>query len=496
MPAALALALGGVAVATTSASAAPAGLTITSPVEGSTVDSRTVTITGSVYGGSTVIVYAADGTTELERTNPGGSLGEPTPYTVTLPAYASDASTAQTVRVGGIYGASGIPQVTLNFSLPEVAPVFSVTSPTNGQTVDSRTVTFTGIGTNGSTVNVLDTDGNRVTGTTAAVVVDGAWSTTGTYAADAVVSQTVNVNQVTGGAGRGNATVTFTLPAAVPVSNFSVTSPTNGQTVDSRTVTFTGTGTNGSTVNVLDTDGNRVTGTTAAVVVDGAWSTTGTYAADAVVSQTVNVNQVTGGAGRGNATVTFTLPAAAPVEPITLDAPTITSPTEGEVVTGDQVTFEGTGTLEAFIGLVVAPTDLLADLATEQPLTPAAAPENPADPIPVGADGTWSVTLALEPGEYAAVAIQSATEAPTDASEISEPSEPVTFTLEAAAAPTAPAGTPGAGGATPVTVNPTTRPSALASTGSDDVSAFVGLGALLALTGTALVFGARRRIAS
>jgi len=322
-PVILSLGVGGALFASTAANAADAGLTVTSPVNNSTVTSRTVTVTGSVFGGSTVIVYAADGSTVLARDNVGGSFGDPTPYSLTLPTYADTAAVAETIQVGGLYGGSGIPQEAVHFNLPAAVAAFAVTAPSEGQAETSRTVTFSGTGANGSTVNVLDTNGNRVPGTTAAVVSNGAWSTTGTYADSAAVAQTVNVNQVTGGSGNGDATVHFTLPAAVAA--FSVTAPTEGQAETSRTVTFTGTGTDGSTVNVLDTNGDRVPGTTAAVVSGGVWSTTGTYSADAPVAQTVDVNQVTGGAGRGNVTVHFTLPA------VTSPAP----PTDGD----------GTGTM-------------------------------------------------------------------------------------------------------------------------------------------------------
>ena len=239
VPVAIALALGGVALTAAPASAAEAGLTVTSPIDGSTVDSRTVTVQGSVFGGSTVIVYDQSGNNVLARSNVGGSFGQPTPYSLTLPAYADDAPVAQTIVVGGLYGGSGIPQQSVSFALPAAAPVgnFTVTAPTNGQTVDSRTVTFTGTGTDGSTVNVLDANGNRIPGTTAAVVVNGQWSTTGTYPDDAPVAQTITANQVTGGAGRGEQTVSFTLPAAVtptltptpaPAGNGSSAAPVGG----------------------------------------------------------------------------------------------------------------------------------------------------------------------------------------------------------------------------------------------------------------------------
>ncbi|MET3511174.1 LPXTG cell wall anchor domain-containing protein [Plantibacter flavus] len=476
VPAAIALALGGAVLTAAPASAAEAGLTVTAPAQNSTVDSRTVTVTGSVLGGSTVIVYAADGTTPLARTNVGGSFGQPIDYSVQLPTYADDAAVAQNIKVGGLFGGSGIPQVGVDFSLPAVAPAFAVTSPTEGQALDSRTVTFTGTGTDGSTVNVLDTNGDRVPGTTAAVVTNGQWTTTGTYADDAAVAQTVNVNQVTGGAGRGEATVNFTLPAAVPAQTFSVTSPTEGQALDSRTVTFTGTGTDGSTVNVLDTNGDRVPGTTAAVVTNGQWTTTGTYADDAAVAQTVNVNQVTGGAGRGEQTVNFTLPTNT-----VLGAPSITSPTEGETVVGDVVTFTGTGEPGAYIGLLTVPTAALDEVSANA--RAAAEPADPADEILVDENGQWSVTLAFAPNAYTTVAIQSTVPAPTEVDQISAPSEPVSFTLAAAPAAAAP------GAATPPAAN---AGNTLASTGVDG-TAFLGLSALLMLGGAALLVVRKRR---
>ncbi|WP_141377934.1 hypothetical protein, partial [Microbacterium testaceum] len=118
VPAAIALALGGVALTAAPASAAEAGLTVTSPIDGSTVDSRTVTVQGSVFGGSTVIVYDQSGNNVLARSNVGGSFGQPTPYSLTLPAYADDAPVAQTIVVGGLYGGSGIPQQSVSFALP------------------------------------------------------------------------------------------------------------------------------------------------------------------------------------------------------------------------------------------------------------------------------------------------------------------------------------------------------------------------------------------
>jgi hypothetical protein len=376
VPAILSLALGGALLAAAPANAAEAGLIVTAPANGATTASRTVTVSGSVFGGSVVIVYAADGTTELARTNPGGELNTPTPYSVVLPVYADDASAAQTIKVGGLYGGSGIPQRTVNFTLPAVAPVFAVTSPTEGETLTSRTVVFSGTGTDGSTVNVLDADGDRIPGTEAAVVSDGTWTTTGTYPDDAAVAQTVYVNQVTGGAGRGEQTVNFTLP------------------------------------------------------------------------------------------------------PTLLPAPVITSPTNGQIVTGATVTFTGTGTPDTNVLLLVVPTDLL-----NQPTARAAAPADPTDPILVDAAGNWTVTLALAPEDYtAAAALVELNEQGELVGIISEPSADVAFTLvAAAAAPVTPAGsvTPGTSANTG-----SSNKNQLASTGSAPAG-LIGIASLMALAGAA-----------
>lgn len=303
------------------------------------------------------------------------------------------------------------------------------------------------------------------------------------FADDAAASQTIIVSGFYGGSGIPQQRVTFTLPAAAPVGNFTVTAPQNGQTLDSRTVTFTGTGTEGSTVNVLDVDGNRAA-PQAVVTGEGQWTTTGTYADDAPVAQTVNINQVTGGAGRGEATVSFTLPAPAPVE---LPAPVITSPTEGQIVTGTQVTFEGTGTPGAYMGLLVVPTELLED-AAPQARAAAPAPADPADPILVDENGTWTVTLALLPENYTAVAVQAAD--PEGVTGVSAFSEPVKFSLVAAVP--APAG--GGSGAAPA-ANPTNP--TLAATGGADPSIMIGAAVLTLLVGAgALVVGKRRRVLS
>ncbi|WP_191089406.1 LPXTG cell wall anchor domain-containing protein [Microbacterium radiodurans] len=236
-------------------------------------------------------------------------------------------------------------------------------------------------------------------------------------------------------------------------------------------------------------------------VLGGAWLTVATFADDADVIQFVTVRQTDEDATAEDLVVTVELPSVPP-----LAAPVITSPAAGEVVTGDRVTFRGTGQPGAFIGLLVVPTSLAQDLldelaasADDSPVgeaevmalaaAPAAAPEpaNPADPIPVAADGTWSVTLALPAENYTAIAIQALNAEGTVG--LSAPSAPVAFSLQPA--PVAvPAGTGTTG--TPAASGPSRT---LAATGGEDISGLAGIGILALIAGAAaIVVGNRRRV--
>lgn len=266
---------------------------------------------------------------------------------------------------------------------------------------------------------------------------------------------------------------------AAPIEpGFAVLTPQPGETVLSRTVTFGGTGIDGSTVVVLDANDQPLPGTTPAVVTEGLWLSAVEYPDTAELAQTVFIAQVTGGVQGEPTRLEFLLPAG----PI-LPAPVITSPTEGATITGTAVTFEGTGSPGAYIGIVVVPTALVQG-AADQALSAAAAPvpANPADPIPVGSNGAWQVTVALPPENYTAVAIQSTDAAATTG--ISDPSLPVAFSLVAAAV------TPVVD---PVANGTSTPPRALAVTGPADSAGALGLGALIAMSGLAMVVFARRR---
>lgn len=267
-----------------------------------------------------------------------------------------------------------------------------------------------------------------------------------------------------------------------------MTAPTPGQAETSRTVTVSGTGTSGSTVSVVDgNDTVLIPGNL--VVVDGKWSGTVTYAADAATAQSLRFRQTTGGAGRGDVTVNITLPAS--TTDATVAAPVITSPKNGEHLTDSSVTFTGTGTPGSNILLVAAPTSTVNSADTMQAQA-AAEPNDPTDPIVVDANGNWTATLALTPNDYTAQAIAFLLDANGDPvldangdPVVSDPSNTVEFVLSAAATVIAPVNPTATGGTV-------TGTRALAFTGSNPAP-MIGLGALLAAAGTAITVIARRR---
>ncbi|MFD1339943.1 LPXTG cell wall anchor domain-containing protein [Microbacterium lemovicicum] len=376
LPAAAALALGGLLISAPAASAAETpAIIITSPLPGGTLQSRTVTISGVANAGASVVVTSADGLTELGRTEVPGTDGAATPFSVELTPYADDAPTAQSVLVTATYDGTPLPPLPLD----------------------------------------------------------------------------------------------FVLPAGPQDSAFDVLSPMPGETVLARTVVFAGTGDDGATVTVVDGEGQPVAGTAPVVVADGQWITVGTYDPDAPTAQSVTVTQVLEGAPDEEKTVEFALP-------VLLPAPVITAPTAGQALTGSTVTFTGTGTPGTNVLLAVLPTASLQELSAQ-----AAEPADPEDPIVVDAAGTWSVTVELLPGDWTAAAVLvQLDENGQVANILSDPSAEVQFTLTPAVAPVVPANTV----------------KTLANTGPKDVGGFAVAGVLFTVAGAALMVARRRRVTS
>lgn len=464
----------------------PATFAVTSPADGDTVDSRTVTFTGTGTEGQPVNILNAGGDRIVQAIPAADGTWSGT-YTFPNSAAVKQTLTANELNVGPDGAARDF-----TITLPAAAPEFTVTSPKNGDTVKSRTVTFTGTGFEGQPVNVLNAAGDRLF--QAIPAADGTWSGTYTFADTDAVTQNLTANEINVGPAGASQAFTITLPAVAPASpSFTVTSPKNGETVKSRTVQFTGTGTEGQPVNVLAEDGTRLFQTIPGA--DGMWSASYTFPETAAVTQNLTANELNVGPAGAPIPFTITLPAAASAPVATLATPVITSPKTGAKLTGNKVTFTGTGTPGSNILLAVVPTaqvkaaEAQAKLATPKATTPA----DPQDPIVVGADGTWKVTLALKANDYTAEAASFLLDAQgqpvLDANGdpvVAGPSNDVEFVLTAAV--TTPAGT---GTATPV-ATATAADGSLAFTGSN-AAPIAGFAALLVALGGVFAFLARRR---
>ncbi len=330
----------------------------------------------------------------------------------------------------------------------------TVDSPTDGEVLASRTVTFSGAGTDGAVVNVLDPDGTRLEGTTAVVVAYGRWSITVTFPGAAATQQTVTVRQVTGGSGAGEETVSFLLPDPALLT---VATPSPGEELLARTVTFSGTGETGSTITILGPDGAPVPGSNPTTVTDGTWTVIATYPEDAARAQTATVDQATAEGVHSQAVVTFQLPI------VLLPAPVITSPPTGATLAGETFTITGTGqpgTVVVVFASPRVPSDVIDDT------------QGPQDPVTVDGSGRWTSDVQLTPGSYRiVVGVAELDQAGRFVQVISEPSLPVLITVQTSASS---AGNP-----------PAYDTPHLADTG-DSLSTLLPVGGLCVLLGVAL----------
>lgn len=225
------------------------------------------------------------------------------------------------------------------------ASTFAVTTPGDGSTVSSRTVTFSGTGTDGQPVNILNAAGTRIVQATPGA--NGSWSGTYTFADTDATTQVLSANEINVGPDGASRNFTITLPSVAPAATFAVTSPANGSTVASRTVTFSGTGHDGQPVNILKADGTRIL--QAIPNADGNWSGTYTFADTDSVTQVLSANEINVGTDGASRNFTITLPAAAPVSSNTL---TLTSPAEGSTTASRTVTFTGTAPATSIVTIL------------------------------------------------------------------------------------------------------------------------------------------------
>ena len=263
---------------------APAAPVLTSPANGSTLNTATPVVTGVTAGGTTVQIFI-DGTLNGNATVSGGNFSYPVVSALGQGSHS----------VYAVASASGVasPASSSNvFIIDTVAPATPIiTAPANGATLANRRPAITG--TAESNASVAIRINGAAAGTTSATA-GGTYS----YAPTADLPLGSNTVSVTATDAAGNvspnATNSFTIVALPTVSGVT---PAEGGTAGGTTITVTGTNfTSGSTVTV---GGTPATGVTIA----SATSLTAVTPAGTAGPATV---QVTNAAGVGTTTGSFT----------------------------------------------------------------------------------------------------------------------------------------------------------------------------------------------
>ncbi|RKG83410.1 cell envelope biogenesis protein OmpA [Corallococcus exercitus] len=362
----------------------PPTVAISTPADGSTINTPNVTVTGTSVGASFVTLtfdgasygpISVDGSGNWSFPLPG-PLVEAT-YTVT--ATATDGA-----------GNTSTPDSS-TFTVDLTAPTVAIGSPADGSTIGTDTVTVTGTSTGATSVTLTygGTDYGPIP-----VDASGNWS----YQLPVTLPEGPNTVTAVSTDAAGNestpATSTFTVDLTVPT--VAITTPANGTSVNTDTVTVTGTTTNATSV-TLTFDGASYG--PISVDASGNWSFTlpGPLTEDTYTITAVSTN----GAGTNSATATSTFT-------VDLTPPTvaISTPVDGSAINTDTVTVTGTSTGATSVTLTYNGTDY--------------------GPIPVDGAGNWTYQLpvSLPEGSITVTAVA------TDAAGNESTPDDTTFTVD------------------------------------------------------------------
>ncbi|WP_147468489.1 Ig-like domain-containing protein [Corallococcus interemptor] len=338
---------------------------ISTPADGSTVNTPNVTVTGTSTGATSVtLTYGGTNYGPIPVDGAGN-------WSYPLPVSLTDGSYTVTVVATDAAGNTSTPDDT-TFTVDLTAPEVDITSPLDNATVASNTVTVTGTSV-GATFVTLTFEGNDY----GPIPVDasGNWSQAlpgpladGTYTVTAVATDSAG-NESTPDSS------TFTVDTTAPT--VAITTPASGSTVGAN-VTVTGTAAGGATSVTVTFQGTNY----GPIPVDasGNWSqalpgplANGTYTVTAVAVDAAGNTSTT-------ATSTFTVNTAAPTVAITV-------PANGSTVIVPNVTVSGTSANATSVTVTFQGTNY--------------------GPIPVDASGNWSQALPgpLADGTYTVTAV-------------------------------------------------------------------------------------------
>ncbi len=305
---------------------------ITTPKDGDT------TVTGTGIANSSIVVSLPDGSTKETTVGAGGTWS----ITTNVPLNAGEVVSAKQIEPGKIQSPNA--SVIVSAATPlEQSVVPAINTPDDGDT------TVSGTGIAGSTIIVKLPDGSTKETT---VLSDGTWSVTSNTPLNG--GEVVKASQTElGKSPSPDATATVSA-APLPEESTApvIATPQDGDT------TVSGTGIPGATIIVKLPDGSTKETT---VNPDGTWSVSSNTPLNG--GEVVTATQTELGKGQ-SPTATATVSAAP--QPAESDAPTITTPKDGDT------NIEGTGTPGSIINVTL--------------------PDGSTKEATVKPDGTWSVT--------------------------------------------------------------------------------------------------------
>ncbi|RKI74055.1 cell envelope biogenesis protein OmpA, partial [Corallococcus sp. AB049A] len=362
----------------------PPVVAISTPSDGTTINTPNVTVTGTSTDAA-FVTLVFEGTSYGPITvDASGNWSFP------LPGPLADGTYTVTATATDSAGNQSTPDSS-TFTVDQTAPTVAISTPADGDVIGTSTVTVTGT-SSGATSVTLTFEGNDYG--PIAVDASGNWSYTLPVSVPEGTHTVTAVSTDAAGNTSTPASSTFTVDLTVPT--VAITTPANGTSVNTSTVTVTGTTTNATSV-MLTFEGTSYGPIT--VDASGNWSfplpgtlTEGSYTVTAVS---------TNGAGTNSATATSTFT-------VDLTAPTvaISTPADGSTVNTPNVTVTGTSTGATSVTLTYGGTNY--------------------GPIPVDGAGNWSYPLpvSLTDGSYTVTVVA------TDAAGNTSTPDDTTFTVD------------------------------------------------------------------
>lgn len=314
---------------------APAAPVISSPTNGSVTNVATPTISGSgeaaaevtvTEGGLTLCTAVVSGAGTWTCT-PGSPLSEGS-HTVVA---------TQVDPVGNVSPAS----LPVSFVIDLTAPAaVDITAPVDGSITRDSTPLISGAGEPGASLIVTEGGSTLCTLT---VPVSGSWSCTPSALSDGLHTITATQTDPAGNASAPASDVSFTVDTTNPAAPV-IQTPVDGTLTADATPTFTGSGEPGATVTL--TEGATVV-CTATVTGAGTWTCTPSSAlAEGFHTVTATQADRAGNASSASNAVTLEVDTVAP------DAPVITAPSHGGLISTSTPMIGGSGEPGAVVRVV------------------------------------------------------------------------------------------------------------------------------------------------